>query len=154
MPTWQICDRECLNSNLSKHFPKNAKLSKMSHTDAFEGDIILLCFFKESALWADASYKSKCPSVCVFVCPSVCLSVHFWGTFHGLFAPTSRSRMSNIYRDSESLGKSNGKKWSNIWTFLFGNGLKSPRIFFSLLILRVITALSRWYAGYNCLIPF
>ena len=47
--------------------------------------------------------------------------------FKGLFAPTSRSRMSNIFRDSESLGKSNGKKWSNIWTFLFGNGLKSPR---------------------------
>ena len=35
--------------------------------------------------------------------------------------------MSNIFRDSESLGKSNGEKWSNIWTFLFGSGLKSPR---------------------------
>jgi hypothetical protein len=35
--------------------------------------------------------------------------------------------MSNIFRDSESSGKSNGKKWSNIWTFLFGSGLKSPR---------------------------
>ena len=35
--------------------------------------------------------------------------------------------MSNIFRDSESLGKSNEKKWSNIWTFLFGNGLKLPR---------------------------
>ena len=34
--------------------------------------------------------------------------------FNGLFAPTSQSRMSNIVRDSESLGKSNGKKWSNI----------------------------------------
>ena len=29
--------------------------------------------FKASALWADAFYKSKCPSVCM----SVCLSVHF-----------------------------------------------------------------------------
>ena len=45
--------------------------------------------------------------------------------FNGLFAPTSRNRMSNIFRDSESLRKSNGKKWSNIWTFLFGSGLKS-----------------------------
>ena len=35
--------------------------------------------------------------------------------------------MSNIFRDSESLGKSNGEKWSNIWTFLFGSGLKLPR---------------------------
>ena len=34
--------------------------------------------------------------------------------FNGLFAPTSRSRMSNIFRDSQSLGKSNGKKWSQI----------------------------------------
>ena len=47
--------------------------------------------------------------------------------FNGLFAPTSRSRMSNIFRDLESLRRSNGKKWSNIWTFLFGSGLKSPR---------------------------
>ena len=44
--------------------------------------------------------------------------------------------MSNIFRDSESLGKSNGKKWSQIGTFLFENGLKSPRkkkVFFSLI---------------------
>ena len=47
--------------------------------------------------------------------------------FNGLFAPTSCSRMSNIFRDSESLGKSNGKKWSQIWTFLFENCVKSPR---------------------------
>ena len=33
-------------------------------------------FFKASALWANAFYKSKCPSVCV----SVCVCVHFWGT--------------------------------------------------------------------------
>ena len=75
-------------------------------------------------------YKSKCPYVCLFVCLSVCLSVclfTFEVPFNGLFAPTFRSRMSNIFRDSESLGKSNGKKWSHIWTFLFGSGLKSPR---------------------------
>ena len=47
--------------------------------------------------------------------------------FNGLFAPSSWSRMSNIFRDSESLGKSNKKKWSNIWTFMFGNVLKLPR---------------------------
>ena len=33
--------------------------------------------FKALALWANAFYKSKCPSVCVFVRPSVCLPVHF-----------------------------------------------------------------------------
>ena len=71
---------------------------------------------------ADAFYKSTCPSVLVFVCLFT-----FEVPFNGLFAPTSRSRMSNIFRDSESLGKSSGKKWSNIWTFLFGRGLKLPR---------------------------
>ena len=77
--------------------------------------------FKASALWADAFYKSKCPSVCVSVYVSVC-PFTFEVPFNGLFAPISRSRMSNIFRDSESLGKSSGKKWSNILTFLFGSG--------------------------------
>ena len=79
--------------------------------------------FKASALLADAFYKSKCPSVCVSVRPSVCVFT-FEVLFNGLFAPPSRSRMSHIFRDSESLGESNGKKRYNIWTFLFGSGLK------------------------------
>ena len=78
-------------------------------------------------------------SVCVCVCPFT-----FEVPVNGLFAPTSQSRMSNIFRDSEFLGKSNGKKWSNIRIFLSGNGLKLPRKkSFFLLILRVITALFR-----------
>ena len=59
---------------------------------------------------------SVCPSACVFT---------FEALFKHLFATTSQSRMSNIFRDSESLGKSNEKKWSQIGTFLFGSGLKS-----------------------------
>ena len=72
--------------------------------------------FQASALWADAFYKLICPYVCVSVCLSVCLSVCslFEVPFKRLFAPTSRSRMSNNFRDSDSLGKSNGKKWSQI----------------------------------------
>ena len=69
-------------------------------------------------------------NVRLFVCQSVRVSVclfTFEVPFNGLFAPTSRSQMSNIFRDSESLGKSNGKKWSQIWTFLFENCRKSPR---------------------------
>ena len=70
-------------------------------------------------------------SISQFVRPSVCVSVRpsafFEVPFNGLFAPLSRSRMSNIFRDWESLGKSNGKKWSHIRIFLFGSGLKSPR---------------------------
>ena len=88
--------------------------------------MIMIMIFKASALWADAFYKSKYPSVCPCVRLSVCLFT-FEVPFNGLFAPTSRSRMSNIFRDSESLGKSNGKKLSNIWIFLFGSGLKSPQ---------------------------
>ena len=86
--------------------------------------------FKASALWANAFYKSKYPSVCLCVCLSVCVCVclfTFEVPFNGFFAPTSQSRMSNIFRDSEFLGKSNGKKWSQIWTFLFENCLKSLR---------------------------
>ena len=51
--------------------------------------------------------------------------------FKGFFAPTSWSRMSNIFKDSEFLGKSNGKKWSNIWTFLFGSGRAKKKVFFA-----------------------
>ena len=47
--------------------------------------------------------------------------------FKRLFAPTSQSWMSKFIRDSESLEKSIGKKWSHIWTFLLKNGLKSLR---------------------------
>ena len=47
--------------------------------------------------------------------------------FKRIFAPTSQSQMSNIVRDSESLGKSSGEKWSQIGTLLFENCLKSPR---------------------------
>jgi hypothetical protein len=77
-------------------------------------------------------------SVRLFVCVFT-----FEVPFQRLFAPTSRSRTSNILRDSESLQKSNGKKWSQIWTFLFENCLKSPRkkkfffFFFSLLRYRL-----------------
>ena len=68
--------------------------------------------FKASALWANAFYKSKCPSFCLSVCVFVCSLLRYRLTV--FLPPISRSWMSNIFRDSESLGKSNGKKWSNI----------------------------------------
>ena len=85
-----------------------------------------MSIFKASALYADAFYESKYPSVCLSVCPSMCVFT-FEVLFKRLFAPTSRSRISNMFRDLESLGKSNGKKWSQIRPFLFGSALKSPR---------------------------
>ena len=42
--------------------------------------------FKASALWADAFYKSKCPSVCLFVCVSVRVFT-FEVPFNGLLPP-------------------------------------------------------------------
>ena len=42
--------------------------------------------FKASALWADAFYKSKCPSVCVSVCLCVCVFT-FGVPFKRLFPP-------------------------------------------------------------------
>ena len=63
--------------------------------------------------------------------PSVRSSVHFWGIlFKLLFAPTSQSWMSDNFRDSESLGKSIEKKWSQIWNFVIIKGVKLQRNFF------------------------
>ena len=61
---------------------------------------VVAFFFKASALWADAFHKLKCLSVCLCV-----RMFTFDVPFKRLFAPTSRSRMSNIVRDSESLGE-------------------------------------------------
>ena len=81
-----------------------------------------------------------CQNVRLSVRLSVCLSIcvlTFEVPFKRFFAPISQSRMSNIFRDSESLGKSNGKNWSQIWTFLFESCLKSPhkKSFFLLILL-------------------
>ena len=56
----------------------------------------------------------------------VCLFT-FEVPFKRLFAPTSWSWMSKIFKDSESLGKNNGKNWSQIWKLLIINGVISPR---------------------------
>ena len=81
--------------------------------------------FKASALWADAFYKSKCLSVCLCVWLSVCSLLRYCLTVS--LPPLLKVGCQIFFRDSESLGKRNGKNWSNIWTFLFGNGIKSPR---------------------------
>ena len=60
-----------------------------------------LWIYKASALWADAFYKLICPSVCVSVCVFACLFT-FKVPFKRLFAPTSRSQVSNIFSDLES----------------------------------------------------
>ena len=46
--------------------------------------------------------------------------------FKRLFAPTYWSPMSRLFRFLEFFGKSNGKKWSQIWKLLLLKGVKSP----------------------------
>ena len=76
--------------------------------------------FKASALWAVDFYKSKCP--CVYVSIRV---FTFEVLFKRLFAPTSQNWMSDIFRDLESLGENNKKKWSQIGKLLLIKGVKS-----------------------------
>ena len=66
--------------------------------------------FKESAL---GRFFHR---VAMSVHMRVCVSPFHVLDFEAYFAPTSRSRMSKNFRDSESLGKSAGKKWSQNWT--------------------------------------
>ena len=61
--------------------------------------------------------------VCVSVCVSGCLFT-FEIPLKRLSVPNSRSQMSKIFRDSEFLGKSYGKKWSQTWNFLLIIGVK------------------------------
>ena len=58
------------------------------------------------------------------VCFSVCLLFEL--PIKRLFAPTSQSKMTKNFRDSESWGKSNGNKWSHVWKLLLKKGVKSP----------------------------
>ena len=64
----------------------------------------MIVLFKASALWADAFYKLKCPSACLSFRPSVCVFT-FEVPFKRLFAPTSQSPVSNIFRDRNPRGK-------------------------------------------------
>ena len=56
--------------------------------------------------------------ICVFT---------FEAPFKRLFAPTSQSQMSNIFRDAESLGKSLWKEVVSDLNIFFENCLKLPR---------------------------
>ena len=50
-----------------------------------------------------------------FLLSRVILVLVFLTMFIGLFAHTSRSPTSKLFRFLESLGKSSGRKWSQIW---------------------------------------
>ena len=77
-----------------------------------------------SALWADAFYKSKCasvrPSVHLFVCSLLRYRLNVF------LPPLPKVGCPIFLKVQNPWGKSYGKKWSQIGTFLFGSGLKSP----------------------------
>ena len=75
------------------------------------------CESKEPAFSKNRPILSIHQNVRMFVCLSVCLS-HFLTPLNNLFAPTSQSLMSKLFKYKESLGKSNRKKFSQIWNFL------------------------------------
>ena len=68
---------------------------------------------------------SICVYVCVCMCVYVCLFT-FEVPFKRLSAPSSQSQMFKIFRDSEFLGKSSGKKWCQIWKFVLIKSVKLP----------------------------
>ena len=71
----------------------------------------------------------KCPSVCLSVRLSVCLSVCSLVRYRStVFLPPLPEVGCPIFLEIRNpWGKSNGKKWSQIWTFLFESCLKLPR---------------------------
>ena len=71
-----------------KHFLIWAKISNLPLKQQACLCNINVAVFKALALWADAFFKSKCPSVCPCVCPCVRLFT-FEVPFKPLFAPTS-----------------------------------------------------------------
>ena len=78
-----------------------------------------------------------------------CFLVYVFLTlFNGLFAPTSWNPLFKLFRFLEFLGKSNGKKWSQIWKLLLIKGAKSPRQkkFFTDFFLHLFTP-------FKCLFP-
>ena len=84
--------------------------------------------FKTSALWADAFYKLKCPSVCPCVCPSICVFT-FEVPFKRLFAPTYRSRLSNIRNPWGKVMERSGLRLEHFCLNFFKNG-RAKKSFF------------------------
>ena len=64
-------------------------------------------------------------SVCLSVCMCVCSLLRY--RLKVFFAPTSQSWMFKIFRDSETLGKSNLKKCAQILKLLLIKGVKLLR---------------------------
>ena len=96
---------------------------------SLKNSILVTILFKASALWADAFYKSICPSVRLSVCPSVRLSVCSLLRYRlTVFLPPLPEVGCPISLEIwNPWGKVMERSEHKIWTFLFENCLKSPR---------------------------
>ena len=91
-----------VNGNSYQHIPQIALLD----FGGVHKNRVREATFSKNRPLADSFIESQCPFW-------ICLSVPFHVLdFEAYFAPISRNQMSEIFRDSESLGKSPGKKWS------------------------------------------
>ena len=77
-------------------------------------------YFQSIRPKADAFYKSRYLSVCLSVC-------HTFSLRFTVFLPPLPDVQCLNFLDIMNPWESNGKKWSQIWTYLLKNGLKSPR---------------------------
>ena len=124
-------------------FVKDGRSKNFSVIYNFVSKFYVFIYFSKWVTFLTLISKHRPSGPMLSISRNVRLSVHvfvclftFEVPFNSLFAPTSQSRMSNIFRDSESLGKSNGKKWSNIWTFFVWMWFKiaAKKVFFLLIL--------------------
>ena len=117
---------DVLHPRYSFKVPLNVKICSLSSRlfTKFKSSYVIHCQIPFSSNWPLGRFDLV---VTMSVSVSVCVFVPFHVVyFEAYFTPTSQSQMSKSFRDSGSLRKSTGKKWSQNWTFLLGSGLKSP----------------------------
>ena len=117
----RVCLCVCLLSVRSEVFRDWESLGKSNGKKWFQiGKVLLI---KD----AKSPHKKKCFWVNFALLSRIVLLLVFLTPFNGLFAPISRGPMWKLVRVSKSIGKSNGKKWSQICKLLLIKGVKSPR---------------------------
>ena len=93
-----------------------------------DSEVLILYHSSKPIQWIFSNHWLSGPMLSISwnVRSCVCLFT-FEVRFKYLFAPNSQSQMSKVIKDSESLGQSKEKKWSQIWKLLLIKGVKSPR---------------------------
>ena len=90
-----------------------------------DSELLILYHSSKPIQWIFSKHWPSGPMLSISwnVRSCVCLFT-FEVRFKFLFAPNSQSQMSKVIKDSESLGQSNEKKWSQIWNFFTNKGCK------------------------------